>query len=110
MVAPITANGDTLDIVHLMRPNLHNALTTSSATSPRGAAATAAAAAAAGGGSPTASNAIADRPATARARLEGGGRHWADCESETGEIASREVPRHALRPRLWWRPAQQRWQ
>ena len=73
MVAPITANGDTLDIVHLMRPNLHNALTTSSATSPRGAAATAAAAAAAGGGSPTASNAIADRPATARARLEGGG-------------------------------------
>ena len=63
-VAPVTANGDTLDIVHLMRPNLHNALTTSSPSSPRGAST------ASPKHSPT--QQIPDRPATARARLEGG--------------------------------------
>lgn len=69
MVAPVTANGDTLDIVHLMRPNLHNALTTSSPRSPGGASTKDGSV---GKGSPR--NQIADRPATARARLEHSGR------------------------------------
>ena len=64
LVAPVTANGDTLDIVHLMRPHLHNALTASSPSSPRKGS----------GGSPSAALALADRgqPATARGRIEGG--------------------------------------
>ena len=64
MVAPVTANGDTLDIVHLMRPNLHNALTASSPSSPRRASTGAPV-----GRSPSPTQ-IMDRPATARARLE----------------------------------------
>jgi hypothetical protein len=86
-VVPVTANGDTLDIVHLMRPNLHNALTTSSPSSPRGSAA---------GHKQSPTQQITDRPATARARLEGSGSSRTGSSSSSGRTAK---ARRAKSPR-----------
>ena len=83
MVAPVTANGDTLDIVHLMRPNLHNALTTSSPSSPRRASTGNSASV---GRSPSPTQ-IADRPSTARAILERGAASDEGNVSGTGRSA-----------------------